>query len=221
MHADLDRVLIDRDALSRRVGELAREIGAAFRADRSDPAAPAPEITLVPLLTGSLIFVADLMRQIPAPLRIHALSVSSYPGVATTAQTVSFDDTLDALPDDLSGRRVLVVDDILDSGATLRAVCGKIAERRPAGLNTAVLLRKRRDDLTDDDGRDTRPAVDFAAFDIPDAFVVGYGLDFDGWYRNLPEIGVLRADVIARAQHRAATAAAASAAPGPDGAAAP
>jgi len=198
MHADLQRVLIDRATLARRVAELADEIGTRLSrlggggpagGDRAGPG----EVTLVPVLTGSIIFVADLIRHLPIQMQIHLMSVSSYPGTSTTSQGVTMNHALSGVPDDLAGLHVLLIDDILDSGATITAVRAELESRGPDSLHTAVLLRKERHDLV-------QPEVDFVAFDIPDAFVVGYGLDFDDYYRNLPEIGVLRDDVIARAR---------------------
>ncbi len=187
MHADLQRVLIDRETLAQRVAELAQEI--------SGQLGQVGEITLVPILTGSIIFVADLIRHLPIQMQIHLMSVSSYPGTSTTSQGVTMNHALSGVPDDLAGLHVLLIDDILDSGATINAVRDELQARGPDTLHTAVLLRKERPDLV-------QPDVDFVAFDIPDAFVVGYGLDFDDYYRNLPDIGVLRADVIQRAQDR-------------------
>ncbi len=192
MHADLDRVLIDRETLARRVAELAHDIS-----ERLGSLGPVREVTLVPVLTGSIIFVADLMRQLPMQMQIHLMSASSYPGTATHSQGVTVNPTLSGVPDDLAGRHVLLIDDILDSGRTLTAVRAELEARGPDTLHTAVLLRKERDDVV-------QPPADFVAFDIPDAFVVGYGLDFDDYYRNLPDIGVLHPDVISRAQANAA-----------------
>ena len=177
MQGDVERILIDRSAIAARVGEL----GAAIAADL-ERATGADRLVVVPVMTGALVFAADLVRTLPMRLRLELLEASSYPGRATTSQGV----TLGAGPKaDLSGEHVLIVDDIFDSGRTLEAVRGLVAARRPASVRTAVLLRKR-----------ARRAVDmepdYVGFDVPDAFVVGYGLDYDGWYRNLPDIAVLK-----------------------------
>ena len=201
MHPDLQRVLIGREAIARRVAELAEEIGQTL-SQLGGPDGEA-EVTLVPILTGSIIFVADLIRHLPIQMQIHLMSVSSYPGTSTTSQGVTMNHALSGVPDDLAGLHVLLIDDILDSGATMTAVRAELEARGPDTLHTAVLLRKERPDVV-------QPEVDFIAFDIPDAFVVGYGLDFDDYYRNLPEIGVLRDDVIARAQASAGGGASAS-----------
>jgi len=146
-------------------------------------------ITLVPILTGSIIFLADLIRHLPLYMQIKVMSVSSYPGQATTSQGVRIRSELEDLPEDLSARHVLVIDDILDSGRTLRAVSDRLRARRPASVRTCVLLRKQRPEAF-------AFAVDYVCFDIPDEFVVGYGLDFNGYYRNLPEIVTLKPEVV-------------------------
>jgi hypoxanthine phosphoribosyltransferase len=129
-----------------------------------------------------MVFVADLIREIPLKLRIEVLGVSSYPGKSIESKGASMRGDL---PADLASRHVLVVDDILDSGQTIDLVTRLLREREPASLCTCVLLRK--------PGK-AKPGIsaDYVGFDIPDEFVVGYGLDFDGFYRNLPEIAVLK-----------------------------
>lgn len=180
MHEDILRVLIDEATIRRRVSEMAREIAAAY-AETGDG------ITIVPLMTGSIIFVADLVRQLPFKLRIGLVTVSSYYGRSTTSQGA----TLQGVLPSLSGQNVLVVDDVLDSGVTLRLVQNVIRQANPRDLKTAVLLRK--------PGAGPLPEpVDFVGFDIPNEFVVGYGLDFDGLYRNLPQIAVLRPELLTK-----------------------
>jgi len=187
MHQDLEKILISREQLGKRVAELAERITRDFSGDGDAPA----EITLVPVLTGSFMFAADLMRHLPLRMQTHLMSVSSYPGHATSSQGASIEQALTGVPDDLSGRHVLIVDDILDSGNTLRLVTDTLAARRPDSLASCVLLRKDRPEALAFN-------VDYIAFDIPDRFIVGYGLDYDGYYRNLPEIGTLKPDVLMR-----------------------
>jgi hypoxanthine phosphoribosyltransferase len=187
MQGDIERVMIDRDAIGRRLDELAAQIAA----DLDDVAASDPcEITLVPILTGSIIFVSDLIRRLPLKMQIHLISVSSYPGTATTSQGARVEQALTRLPDSLAGRNVLLIDDILDSGHTLRLVTQELRQRGPASLHTCVLLRKGREAAMN-------TPVDYVAFDIPDEFIVGYGLDYDGYYRNLPDIVSLKRQVFA------------------------
>ncbi|MEO0586806.1 MAG: phosphoribosyltransferase family protein, partial [Planctomycetota bacterium] len=154
-------------------------------------------LTIVPVLTGSVIFVADLIRCIPLRMRIKLISVSSYPGQATASVGPDrLTATLSALPEDMAGHHVLVIDDILDSGHTLRFVREAITARNPDTFRSCVLLRKQRDVAM-------ATPVDYVAFDIPDAFVVGYGLDYDDEYRNLPEVCTLKPDVVAAASQAA------------------
>lgn len=185
MRNDLQRILIDRQTIATRIEALAAEITADL--EKEDHSG---EITLVPILTGSIIFVADMIRCLPHRMQIHLMSVSSYPGTATTSQGVKIENALTNLPADLTGRYVLLMDDILDSGNTFRAVTAEINKRNPQALKTCTLLRKERPEAM-------AFPIDYVAFDIPDEFVVGYGLDYDDYYRNLPDIGVLKQDVIA------------------------
>lgn len=129
-----------------------------------------------------MIFVADLVRQLPLKLSLELVGVSSYPGKSVESKGVSIQGEL---PQCLRGAHVLVVDDILDSGHTLDVVTKLIMKQEPASLRTCVLLRK--------PGKaKVAFTPDYVGFDIPDEFVVGYGLDYDGYYRNYPEIATLR-----------------------------
>jgi hypoxanthine phosphoribosyltransferase len=172
MQEDIQDILIDRYAIQARVYKMAQEIAAAYE-DR--------EFLLMPLLTGSIIFVADLVRHLPVRMKIDVMAVSSYPGKSTTNQgtRVLYPNTFD-----VKGKHVLVIDDILDSGRTLSSVRKILEESGAASVGTCVLLKKQ---------LPTAPAIkaDWVGFEIPDEFVVGYGLDFDGYYRNLPDIAVL------------------------------
>lgn len=178
MRQDLDRILIDRDRIRTRVEEIGREITATYSDDLGG-------LVIVPVLAGSIIFVADLIRTLPFKMKISVMTVSRYRGATTTGGATQF---LQDLSHDIRDRHVLIVDDILDSGTTLRMVTAQLQERLPASLRTCVLLRKTAKapkDLT----------ADFVGFDIEDSFVVGYGLDYDGHYRNLPDIAVLRPEL--------------------------
>jgi len=146
----------------------------------------APFLTMVPILSGSIIFLADLIRELPLKMKIALVQVSAYPGKSIEAAEPR---TMIELTGEVEGRDVLIVDDILDSGRTLRRVKEMISERNPRSLRSAVLLQK----------PDKTPAdvqADFVGFDIEDLFVVGYGLDFDDHYRNYPHIGVLRPELM-------------------------
>ena len=144
-----------------------------------------PDITVVPILAGSIVFLADLMRCLPLMARVRFLTVQSYTGRTTTSRGPAIDGEL---PEDLAGNAVLIVDDILDSGKTLALAREKILERSPAMLRTCVMLRKELPEAME-------TPVDYVGFDIPNEFVVGYGLDYDGYYRNLPDVVTLRQEV--------------------------
>lgn len=191
MQDDIDHILIDRHNIAQRVEAIASQIMSDLLADAKGEG-ESLEITLVPLLTGSFIFAADLIRHLPVKMKIRLLSVSSYPGTATSSRGAQIKDDLSYLPASLAGQHVLVIDDILDSGNTLKLVSQTLAAMNPASLRTCVLLRKQRPEAM-------AFPVDYVAFDIPDEFVVGYGLDFNDHYRNLPDIVTLREEVIAQA----------------------
>jgi hypoxanthine phosphoribosyltransferase len=174
-HAELQRVLIPRDHIARRVRELADELIVAYEEK---------ELTIVFVLTGALTFTADLIRLLPIRLRIEPVSVSSYTGTSTRPHQATF---RLPLPENLQGRDVLIVDDIFDSGQTMAILVAAVRAAGARDVKRCALLRKARPDLPDqDDG------LDFYGFDIPDEFVVGYGLDYNGYFRNLPDVSVLR-----------------------------
>ena len=177
--ADVDRVLIDGPRLAARVGEMARQI----TRDHADVGPGG--LAVVPVLTGALVFAADLIRGVTLPLRIDLIAVSSYPGTSVTSQGTT---VLQNQLAGVAGRRVVVLDDILDSGRTLQTVTAAVKAAGASSVKTCVLLRKK---------LPTPPVVeaDYAGFEIPDEFVVGYGLDYDGLYRNLPHVAVLRPGV--------------------------
>ncbi|MFK7960551.1 MAG: hypoxanthine phosphoribosyltransferase [Phycisphaerales bacterium] len=183
MSPDLERIIVDRERIAARVRELSARIEHDLASDPiSEP--DDSSLVLVPVLTGAMIFVADLIRHLPRRLRISAMTASSYPGTATRSQGHV---ELGEMPRHLAGQDVIIVDDILDSGRTLAAIRDALSALEPRSLRTCVLLRK-------DVARAVPVEADYVGFDIPDEFVVGYGLDYDGLYRNLPDIGVLRED---------------------------
>ena len=177
---DVERILFHEQTILSRLDVLAREITEHYRGE---------ELTVIAVLNGSLIFAADLMRRIPLPLKLDCLSVASYHGGTESTGTVTFDQL--SMPE-IDGRHVLIVDDILDSGRTLHAICARLRrEAQPKSVRICVLLRKLKE-------REQEMEADYVGFDIGDEFVIGYGLDYDERYRNLPFVGVLRADVPAR-----------------------
>ena len=172
---DIARVLIPRDRIASRVRELACAITDAYGEE---------EITVLAALTGSLMFLCDLIRHLPLRVRLDFVKIRSYPGQATAPTEPAM---LMPPERDLAGRHVLIVDDILDSGQTIGLLREHVASAGAASVRTCVLLSKRRDDLP------RRRPTDFVGFDIEDRFVVGYGLDHDDLYRNLPDICLLKA----------------------------
>ena len=168
-------VLISAERIQERVDEVARDI---MRDYAGQP------LTIVGVLTGSLMFLADLARQLDVPHRIGLIQASSYRGEATAPGELRVGPEL---LHDVRGRHVLLVDDILDTGQTLASLVARVADLGPASVRSAVLLRKR--------GRQ-RVAFepDYCGFEIPDAFVVGYGLDYNDEYRHLPYIAILPDD---------------------------
>lgn len=179
MRGDLERVLFDEPAINRRLGELAEQISNDYR-DRN--------LTVIAVLNGSLIFMADLLRRIPLPLKLDCLSVASYHGKRQTSGEVIFKQI--ALPD-VTDRDILILDDILDSGHTLAAIRDKVETAKPCSIRICVLLSKKKQ-------RARQVTVDYVGFEVEDEFVVGYGLDFMEGYRNLPFIGVLRKELLER-----------------------
>jgi len=189
MDDEIAKVLIDRQTIARRVAELADEITGDLTAlEAPGNNRQGVEVTMVPILSGSFMFVADLIRHLPLRMQIRMLAVSSYPGRKTTTRGARIESQLTNLPETLEGCHVLLIDDILDSGHTLRLAEQTLRQRHPETLKTCVLLRKLR-------GEQAVATADYVAFEVPDEFVVGYGLDYDDYYRNLPEIVILRPEV--------------------------
>ncbi len=178
MQDDLECVLFDEPTILRRLDEIAAQISADYH-DR--------ELTVIAVLNGSLIFMADLLRRIPLPLKLDCLSVASYHGGTRSAGEVVFKQIM--LPE-IAGRHILILDDILDSGLTLNAIRRKLEEAQPLSVRVCVLLEKKIE-------RAAPIEADYVGFEIGNEFVVGYGLDYMERYRNLPCIGVLRKQLIA------------------------
>jgi hypoxanthine phosphoribosyltransferase len=165
-------ILIPAERIQERVAELADEIAADFQG-RS--------VTILGVLTGSILFLADLVRHLDLPLRIGLIQASSYRGNSTLPGELRVHPEL--FPD-VRGRHILLLDDILDTGQTLGYLVGHLRGLEPASLHVAVLLRKQ--------GRQQVPLEpDYCGFDIPNAFVVGYGLDYNDEYRHLPYVAIL------------------------------
>ena len=180
MQDDLDRILFHETTILSRLDQMAAQITRDYH-DR--------ELTVIAVLSGSLMFMADLLRRIPLPLKLDFLAVASYHGKTETTGEVIFKQV--ALPD-VKDRHILILDDILDSGHTLAAIREKLETAGPLSVKVCVLLSKKKK-------RARHVDADYIGFEIADEFVVGYGLDFMESYRNLPFIGVLRKDLIAQA----------------------
>lgn len=171
MHRDIEKILVSEGEIKKRVAELAKDVLA--KGDEN--------IMIVILLKGALVFAADLFREMPIKLDVECMNVSSYHGGMESSGKVEF---LDPCLPDFVGKRVIVVDDIFDTGLTMKVVCDEIQSRGAASVESCVLLAKEKE-------RDVVFEPDFVGFVIGNEFVVGYGLDYRGKYRNLPCIGVL------------------------------
>ena len=172
---EVERVLITEAQLAKRIQEISSQIEHDFTGR---------EMVVVSLLNGTVMFLADLIRNLSLPLRLDFIGVSSY-GSGTESGELVFTKELRL---DVKGRDVLLVDDILDTGRTLYRVLGKLRALKPRRIKTCVLLNKAA-------RRAEEVEADYVGFEIPDYFVVGYGLDFAERYRNLPFVGVLHPHV--------------------------
>jgi hypoxanthine phosphoribosyltransferase len=176
---DVANVLIDEERLQQRVRELAEAILNDYK-DIKD-------LLLVCVLKGAFVFLADLSREMQRPHQVDFMGISSYGSGTRTSGAVRI--VLD-LKQDIAGRHILIVEDIIDSGRTLEYICRNLMARSPASLRICTLLNK-------PTRREVDVQVDYLGFEIPDEFVVGYGLDFDEIYRNLPYIAILRPEIFA------------------------
>jgi hypoxanthine phosphoribosyltransferase len=173
---DLERILVSEESIKSRVAELGQEIDAFYEGK---------EILLVTLLNGAIVFTADLIRNIRSPLWLDTLRAQSYGSGTTSSGAPEVTGDL-RLP--VEGAEVLLVDDILDTGNTLSRVVTELAHRNPASIRTCVLLDKK-------ERRQTDCEADWVGFEIPDHFVVGYGLDYAERYRHFPYVGILKPEM--------------------------
>lgn len=178
MRQDIASVLIDEAAIQAKV----REMAAAISRDYADR-----ELSVVGILKGATVFCADLLRRITVPCTLDFMAISSYGAASrsTGVHRINLD-----LEGPLIGRHVLLVEDIVDTGLTLRFLREYLIQRTPASLSIAVLLDK-------PSRRKADVEVEYRGFEIPDEFVVGYGLDYAGKYRNLPDVCILKPEVFA------------------------
>ncbi|OAR21432.1 hypoxanthine phosphoribosyltransferase [Mycobacterium leprae] len=175
---DIKSVMLTQEQIQARIAELGAQIGHDYR-DRS-PASD-QDLLLVTVLKGAVIFVTDLARAIPLPTQFEFMAVSSYGSSMSSSGVVRILKDLDR---DIHDRNVLIVEDVVDSGLTLSWLLRNLATRRPQSLQVCTLLRK-------PDALRANVDITYVGFDIPNDFVVGYGLDYDERYRDLPYIGML------------------------------
>ncbi|MGE5481919.1 MAG: hypoxanthine phosphoribosyltransferase [Bacteroidota bacterium] len=179
MHEDVAEVLISASAIQGKVAELGQWITRDYQGK---------DLGLICILKGALIFMADLIRQIELPVTVDFMAISSYGAGTKSSGVVRI---LKDLDHPIEGQHILIVEDIVDSGLTLRYLIENLRSRRPASLRVCTLLDKPA-------RRTVECNIDYNGFQIPDRFVVGYGLDYNERYRNLPYIGVLKPEVYQR-----------------------
>ncbi|MEN3269616.1 hypoxanthine phosphoribosyltransferase [Pseudonocardia sp.] len=178
---DIASTLVTEQAIRDKIAELAAQIGADYAAD----SACESDLLLVGVLKGAVMFMTDLARALPLPVQLEFMAVSSYGSATSSSGVVRILKDLDR---DITGRNVLIVEDIIDSGLTLSWLLKNLESRQPASLQVCALLRK-------PDAVKADVPVKYVGFDIPNEFVVGYGLDYAERYRDLPFIGTLAPDV--------------------------
>ena len=177
MHDDVKNVLVSEEQLKAKVAELGAQISRDYAGKN---------LVLVSILKGSVVFMADLMRAVSIPCNIDFMVVSSYGGSNTT--TSGLVKIIKDLDGDLSGKDVLIVEDILDTGVTLSNLVPMLKMRNPNSVKICTILDK-------PSRRKAAIQPDYEGFQVPDEFVVGYGLDYDEKYRNLPYVGVLKPEI--------------------------
>ncbi|MBQ6808350.1 MAG: hypoxanthine phosphoribosyltransferase [Firmicutes bacterium] len=173
---NIGKILLDENTIQQRVSELAKEITEDYVRMGAD------ELVTVGILRGSVLFLSDLIRRIELPVDLDFMAVSSYGGSTTSSGEVRI---MKDLSHRIQGRHVLIVEDIVDTGRTLQFLKNLLGTRQPASLKICTLLDKPSRRLVDME-------ADYVGFEVPDEFVVGYGLDFDDAWRQLPYIGVLK-----------------------------
>jgi hypoxanthine phosphoribosyltransferase len=180
MLKDVERILITSEEIGARVRELGQQITNDYAGQ---------DILMIGVLRGAFVFMSDLARSIKRPLDIDFMAISSYGASTNSSGVVRIIKDLDEV---VQGRHLLIVEDIIDSGLTLNYLVENLKSRKPASVRVCTLLSK-------PDRRQVDVQVDYNGFIIPDYFVVGYGLDYSGKYRNLPFIGILKPEIYKKA----------------------
>jgi len=175
MNQDVEKILLYEKEIKERVTELGRQITKDYEGK---------EVVAIAVLKGSIIFFADLVREIDLPVLFDFIAVSSYGG-STSSGVVRFLKDTDM---NIEDRHVLIIEDIIDTGLTLKYLCDNFKTRKPASMKICCLLDK-------PSRRKSQIAADYVGFEVPDEFVVGYGLDYRSNYRNLKDIGVLKPEI--------------------------
>ncbi|MER3447050.1 MAG: hypoxanthine phosphoribosyltransferase [Candidatus Dadabacteria bacterium] len=175
MQEGIERVLITEDQIKRRIRELGEEISRDYNGK---------DLVIVAVLRGAIVFLCDLIRNISIPITLDFLSISSYSGQSQTGVVRILKD----LDESIEGKHVILVEDIIDTGLTLNYILKTLKARRPSDIRVCALLDKKARRIVD-------IRIDYLGFEIPDEFVVGYGMDYNQRYRSLPFIGVLKKEV--------------------------
>ena len=170
---DVEKVLLSEEQVSQKIAELGEEISKDYQGK---------EIVAICVLKGAILFMADLARAVKVPMALDFMAVSSYGNGTSTSGTVRI---LKDLDNSIEGKHVLVVEDIIDSGVTLKYLLKNLKSRKPASIKLCTLLNK-------PERRRVEVDIDYCGFTVPDYFLVGYGLDYAEKYRNLPFIGILK-----------------------------
>lgn len=178
MQEDIERVLITEEEIKKRVKELGEEVSRDYGGK---------DLVIVAVLRGAIVFLCDLIREISIPITLDFLSISSYSGQTQTGVVRILKD----LDESIEDRHVILVEDIIDTGLTLNYILKTLKARRPADIRVCALLDKKARRIVD-------VRIDYVGFEIPDEFVVGYGMDYGQRYRSLPFIGILKREILAK-----------------------
>lgn len=176
MHKDLKKVVFTEEQIKKRVKELGEEITRDY---------DGKEIVAVGILKGAIVFFADLIREIKVPVKFDFMAASSYGSSTKTSGTVRILKDIDT---DIENKHVIIIEDIIDSGLTLKYLKENFEHRKAASVKLCAMLNK-------PEGRRTDIKGDYVGFDVPDEFIVGYGLDYASVYRNIPYIGILKKEI--------------------------